>query len=473
MLFNSIQFFVFLVVVLVLVHRLTHRWQNRVLLVASYVFYGWWDWRFLSLIALSTILDFNIAKALDNTENEDIRRRLTALSIGFNLGLLGIFKYFNFFVDSLIEVFDTFGLGVSQPTLNIVLPVGISFYTFQTIGYTIDVYRKKIGHCPNFIDFALYVAFFPQLVAGPIERASHLLPQVTKPRRVGVDDVATGAHLILFGLFKKVVIADNLAPIVDAVYGSADPTGTEIVVATWCFAFQIYCDFSGYSLIARGVARWLGFDLMKNFWLPYASANPQEFWTRWHISLSSWLRDYLYIPLGGNRGTPGRVSRNLMLTMLLGGLWHGAAWNFVLWGAFQGAILVLHRKYAGHHRHKPREKPSWLAIATMFQVACYGWLLFRAESLGQVVDFSTAILTNHGLTDRAVGGLALLIALAGPLMLLEWWQYRGRDPVPPETDAVPRWPTKTPASGVLYAACALGLVILAPIGVQEFIYFQF
>lgn len=473
MLFNSVGFFAFLGLVLVIVHSLSHRWQNRVLLVASYVFYGWWDWRFLSLIAFSTVVDFSIARALDVTSEASRRKRLVLVSIVVNLGLLGVFKYFNFFVDSVVDILEGVGLGANERALNIVLPVGISFYTFQTLGYTLDVYRRTLRPCKKLIDFALYVSFFPQLVAGPIERASRLLPQITQPRVVGIDRVVDGAHLIMLGLFKKVVVADNLAPVVNTIYASPDPTNIEIIVATWCFAIQIYCDFSGYSLIARGVAKWLGVDLMKNFWLPYAARSPQEFWTRWHISLSTWLRDYLYISLGGNRGAPRRVSRNLMLTMVLGGLWHGAAWNFVLWGAFQGAILMVHRRFLGRHGSAPSGRAPWLTVFLMFQVTSYGWLLFRAESLDQIVDFTVALFSWPEFTDRSLGALGLLVVLGGPLMIFEWWQYGGRGGVPSDTLSLPRWPDQPVIAGILYASIVGAIVVLAPTGVQEFIYFQF
>lgn len=471
LLFNSLTFFVFLAVVLLVVHRLPHKAQNRFLLVASYVFYGWWDWRFLSLIALSTVIDFAVGQGLVRSDDRR-RRHLMLLSLVFNLGVLATFKYFDFFVDSAADLLESVGLDANRPALSIVLPVGISFYTFQTLSYSIDVYRRTMDACDDFFDFALYVAFFPQLVAGPIERASRLLPQIMAPRTVGVDRMVEGGQLIVLGLFKKVVVADNLARVVNLVYADADPTGPEVWIATWCFAFQIYCDFSGYSAIARGVAKWLGIDLMNNFWLPYASRSPQEFWTRWHISLSSWLRDYLYIPLGGNRGAPWKVYRNLFLTMVLGGLWHGAAWNFVLWGIFQGAILIGHRLLV-RARPPRRERADWLTIFFMFQVTCYGWLLFRAESLGQVGDFTAALVTDFAWTDRATGALGLLLLLAGPLTVLEWWQHRGRDPVPASPIRVPRWPESVALRGTVYAGAIGATLVLAPAGVQEFIYFQF
>ena len=296
------------------------------LLVASYAFYGAWDWRFLGLIVLSTVVDYVVGMSLAATGDPRRRQFLVTASIVANLGILGLFKYAGFFAKSLVGLGASLGVEIPAFALDVVLPVGISFYTFQTLSYTIDIYRGTLKPTRRFLDFALFVAFFPQLVAGPIERASRLLPQVLQPRHVTWEKFGSGSWLILWGLFKKVVIADNLAFLVNAVYATdASPTGWQVVAGTVAFAWQIYCDFSGYSDIARGLARLMGFELMVNFNLPYAARSPADFWRRWHISLSTWLRDYLYIPLGGNQGGALRTYRNLGLTMLLGGLWHGAA----------------------------------------------------------------------------------------------------------------------------------------------------
>jgi alginate O-acetyltransferase complex protein AlgI len=358
MLFNSFVFVLFLAIVLPVYYALSHRWQNRFLLVASYVFYGYWDWRFLGLLAISTVLDFALALLIAGTDSPRRKKRRVALSVVVNLGILGFFKYFDFFVDSAAVLLESAGLQANLPMLRVVLPVGISFYTFQSMAYTIDVYRGIQPPTRNLLDFALYVAYFPQLVAGPIERASRLLPQIQSPRRVGQAQWERGAQLILWGYVKKVAIADGLAPYADAVF--RDPSsfsGLSLWLGVYCFAVQIYCDFSGYTDIARGVSQLLGIELMENFRQPYLSRNITEFWRRWHISLSTWLRDYLYVPLGGNRRGPAMQYRNLMITMLLGGLWHGAAWTFVVWGGLHGLFLATH-KYMTRGRKIGQEAPA-------------------------------------------------------------------------------------------------------------------
>ncbi len=346
MLFNSLEFVVFFAVVLALYSVLNHPRQNALLLVASYVFYGAWDYRFLLLLIGTTLVDYAVGLAIDRRSDPAARRRILMFSIVANLGVLGVFKYFNFFADSLVEFAGLFGLSVSPVTLNIVLPVGISFYTFQSMAYTIDVYRGHLKPCRSLPDFALYVTFFPQLVAGPIERATHLLPQIYARRVMTAEKIGSGLSLIALGFFKKVVMADNLAPTVNEIFAKQGGyTAEEVLVGAIFFAFQIYGDFSGYTDIARGTSRVLGFELMDNFREPYFARSPSDFWQRWHISLSTWLRDYLYISLGGNRGGRLTTYRNLILTMLLGGLWHGAAWNFVWWGLYHGTLLVGYRWY--------------------------------------------------------------------------------------------------------------------------------
>ena len=347
MLFNSQVFLIFFVVVYGLYRLLPHRWQNVLLLVSSYFFYGWWDWRFLTLIFLSTVIDY-IAGGIIYSAGPNQRRRKAAVVVSMtsNLVILGFFKYFNFFADNLSAVLQYAGLPAFTRHLNIILPVGISFYTFQAMSYALDIYRGHLKPARSFLNFATFVAYFPQLVAGPIERASNLLPQIENPRTITRAGIESGAWLIFWGLFKKCVIADNLAVLVDGVFGATGATGATSLLALYAFAFQILCDFSGYSDIARGLARWMGVELMLNFNNPYAALNPKDFWSRWHISLSSWLRDYLYIPLGGNRKGRRRTYINLALTMLLGGLWHGAAWTFVTWGAFHGLLLVIYHRWA-------------------------------------------------------------------------------------------------------------------------------
>jgi len=405
------------------------------------------------------------------------RRWLLTLSLTVNLGMLGIFKYFGFFADSFREMLLALGYEANPLTLSIVLPVGISFYTFQTLSYTIDVYRRELKPTRDALDFALFVAFFPQLVAGPIERAKNLLPNITAPRTLSWEALGRGAVLCLLGLIKKVVIADAIGPSVDAVYASPDPSRVDIVFATWLFAVQIYCDFSGYTDIARGVAKMLGFRLMRNFAQPYFAADPQEFWRRWHISLSTWLRDYLYIPLGGNRGGRWATYRNLMATMTLGGLWHGAAWNFVLWGIYQGGLLSVHRALTGRHRRtgegERRSLLAWasrgLAIFAFFQVVCYGWLLFRAQSFDQIRDFS---LRLAGLGEPIPAGLLMpsppLAALLAMGFVFVWDVLIERSG---DVRFYAAWPL--PVRAALYAGMVYLLVFGATTQTSNFIYFQF
>ena len=474
--FISLEFWGFFAAVLGLYVVLPHKGQNRMLLVASYVFYGAWDWRFLGLILASTIVDYLVGLKMSAAADDHRRRRLLSISLAFNLGMLGIFKYFGFFADSFATLAAGFGWDPGALTLNIVLPVGISFYTFQTLSYTIDIHRRRLEPTRDFFDFALFVAFFPQLVAGPIERATNLLPNITNPRTLSWNAARAGTVLCLIGLIKKVVIADGVAPSVNAIYGAPDPGSLDILLATWLFALQIYGDFSGYTDIARGVAMILGFQLMRNFAQPYFATNPQDFWHRWHISLSTWLRDYLYISLGGNRGGQMATYRNLILTMVLGGLWHGAAWNFVLWGAWQGGILAIHRAiFSGRASVEvPRQTAltlmkRLLAIGVFFQVTCFGWMLFRARSWDQIVDF-TGKLFSFDLFTQA--NLAIpeppFAALLGILFLLVWDLLTERSDRP---DFYTRWPIWLRSA--LYAGMIYLLAFGAKTGSSEFIYFQF
>ncbi len=476
MLFNSIAFVAFLPVVLIAYYLLGHRGQNRLLLAASLFFYACWDWRFLSLLFVTVIVDFYVAQYLDRlaAANAPARKRkaVLAISMGANLAILGFFKYFNFFADSLRSVLAAFGLDVGITTLKIILPVGVSFYTFQSMSYTIDVYRGELAATRNFWDFSLFVSFFPHLVAGPIMRAVDLLPQILRPRRTSAAQIRDGLHLIVWGFWKKVFVADNLAPLVNQIFALSSPTGFQALVAVYAFAFQIYCDFSGYTDIARGVAKLMGFELVLNFNMPYFSSSPKEFWTRWHISLSGWLRNYLYIPLGGNRGGNRTVYRNLMLTMVLGGLWHGAAWNFVLWGIYQGGLLVLHRmmepwldRWFSAKTPATRSLSFAIRLFVMFQLTCYGWLLFRAGSVAQIATMTKSLLHPFAGFD---GALAWQVALmAAPLMMIECVQYwSGR------MDFLNfRW-IPIEARAACYSVL-LYLVIFRAAEAQAFIYFQF
>jgi D-alanyl-lipoteichoic acid acyltransferase DltB (MBOAT superfamily) len=474
MLFNSYVFWAFFALVLILYRWLPHRGQNWMLLAASYVFYGAWDWRFLSLLMLSTFVDYLMAIQIGKRKDQRLRKVLLGISCGLNLSLLGFFKYFNFFERELTDLLAMIGLKFMGPTLDIVLPVGISFYTFQTMSYTIDVYRGRLQPVTRLADFALYVAFFPQLVAGPIERSTHLLPQVINPRTVRALDFSAGLWLILWGMFKKVVIADNMATIANGLFGE-DPhvlTGPECWVAVYAFALQIYGDFSGYSAIARGVARWMGFCLSPNFLFPYFSATPSEFWTRWHISLSSWLRDYLYIPLGGNRSGLLMTCRNLLLTMLLGGLWHGAAWTFVAWGLLHGLLLMGYR--LGESLSSRHRTPAGMArglwriplALVFFHLACVGWLFFRADGMGQAGVMLGKMFTDFQGSTLALFCISSVVFFGLPVALLEFWLFLRDDDLLPVRK---HWCLRS----LVYSYLAFMLLAFAPSQHYEFIYFQF
>lgn len=469
MLFNSFDFLLFFTFVFALQAVLPHRPRNVFLLLASYFFYGCWDWRFLGLMAFSTVMDYAFSKGIAESEDAHRRRRLLILSIVANLSILGFFKYFNFFTATAHSFFQICGIQVSELTLSIVLPVGVSFYTFQSMSYMIEVYRGDVKRIDRFLDFALYVAFFPQLVAGPIERGSHLAPQITEGRRTTWSGIQSGTWLVLKGLFKKAVIADNLAVIVNSIYSLDEPTAAQVLIGVYAFAFQIYGDFSGYTDIARGVARMMGYDLLLNFRLPYFATNPSEFWQRWHISLSSWLRDYLYIPLGGNRGGRMRTYRNLMLTMLLGGLWHGAAWTYVIWGLYHGLLLVGHRWWVDtfpiHDRWHKLTYP--VRLVAMFQLTCLGWLIFRAASISQVGSMLAGLFAgDFALSLQDAQFLWQLAFLCGPLLLIQCGEEATKNlNFVPQLSILPR--------AIIYASVILGILSLGSFGQQEFIYFQF
>ncbi|MHC4083594.1 MAG: MBOAT family O-acyltransferase [Planctomycetota bacterium] len=510
MLFNSTSFAAFFVMVFASywLLRRSYKAQNLLLLVASYFFYGWWDVRFLVLIALSTVVDYFCALSINNgritarqrlrasvflifvvisflglqwsaikvvfsgwhpsiiidwrqfvtansqylwmllgvllaivlfnvvypflnlLRSEHRRKFFLVFSVFANLTILGVFKYYNFFADNFTALAQTlFDITPSARAINIILPVGISFYTFQTMSYTIDVYRRKTKATHSLLEVATYVSFFPQLVAGPIERGKNLLPQFQKPRVINMVDLREGLWLIVWGLFKKMVVADNMARIVNETFGPFDnlssiavvpEDGVRLLVAIYAFAIQIYCDFSGYSDIARGTARLLGFDIMVNFRLPYFAKHPSDFWRRWHISLSTWLRDYLYIPLGGNRSGNYRLYRNLMITMLLGGLWHGAAWTFVLWGGFHGIILILYR-VLGSNSDEVRSR-CWVSVlqgVLTFHIVCFGWLIFRAQNLTTIGIFLQSIFLHPHWSPEAIACLKSLVFYSWFLVLFQ------------------------------------------------------
>jgi D-alanyl-lipoteichoic acid acyltransferase DltB (MBOAT superfamily) len=469
MLFNSgifLQFFAaFLLLYWLVRNNLLAR--NLLIVASSYLFYGWWNFWFLGLLVFSSLFDFCIGIALEKTDLAHRRKTLLAGSIAINLCILGFFKYFNFFADSFSVVMAKLGFQVHPVELRVILPIGISFYTFQSMGYAIDVYRREIRSTRDLVGFLAFVSFFPQLVAGPIQRARQLLPQFHEPRRITRTMIEEGIWLSLWGMFKKVALADNLAPLSDMVFQNPLNGGPMVVLGTIAFGFQIYYDFSGYSDIARGVARLLGFEVMQNFRVPYAAQNPRDFWTRWHISLSTWLRDYLYISLGGNRRGPLRTHFNLILTMLIGGLWHGAAWNFVLWGVWHGIGLSMHRLLA-RGKNKPATGASgfnlfsWLA--TMLFVF-YGWLLFRARSLEQIITM-TKSLAHWEMPIWIASYLLNLIAFILPVILVDAWLERAGDGCAPARNPV--W-TRTALQGA-----ALICIFLFWENVKvPFIYFQF
>ena len=473
MVFNSLHFIWFFLVVYALYRVLPHRAQNWLLLVASYYFYAAWDWRFLGLLLASTVVDFTCGLLMGRPASPPRRRLLLCLSLGFNLTLLGFFKYFNFFADNLHTMFGALGWQLDFVTLRVLLPIGISFYTFVTMSYVIDVYRREIAPTRDLLDFAVFVAYFPHLVAGPILRASRLLVQIDRPRHITREQVRDGLWLIAWGFFQKVFVADNLAPLANMVFDpGAHATGINVLLGTYAFAFQIYGDFAGYSNIARGTSKLMGIELIENFRFPYLVRTPQEFWRHWHISLSTWLRDYLYIPLGGNRGSAARTRGNLFITMVLGGLWHGAAWTFVLWGVYQGLLLIGFRE-AGRARSLNAwlTRPGILAPVTswavMFHLTCYGWLIFRARSARQLGTMSASLFIGFAPSTIDVHGLLVPLLLYTTPLLLVYAVEAWHD----DLLVVPRLPPLVRYS--VYAAAFYLTLLFGNFGGAEFIYFQF
>ncbi|MCB0821060.1 MAG: MBOAT family protein [Bacteroidales bacterium] len=393
MVFNSLTFLLFFVVFInlywLISRKLSLQFRNIFILLSSYLFYGWWDWRFLGLIIISTGADYLIGMRIGKVKSVSTRKSLLALSIFINLGILGFFKYFNFFIDSLNELLLLFSAPISTGTLNIILPVGISFYTFQSMSYTIDIFRNKIQPTRDPFAFFAFVAFFPQLVAGPIERAGHLLPQFLKQHSFSYSRSVSGLQLVLWGLFKKIVIADNFGVLVEQLFDPAQPASAIATLAGGLFfTLQIYADFSGYSDIAIGIARMLGFDLMQNFRTPFFSASLQEFWQRWHISLSTWFRDYVYIPLGGSHSGQIRFGINILITFLLSGLWHGAAVTFLIWGALHGVFYLVERPIRG-------ERFRFLRILITFILVCLFFIPFRTETTTQLLQMTSALFETN------------------------------------------------------------------------------
>jgi len=441
------------------------------LLAISYLFYGYWDWRFLSLIAFSTIVDYFVGQFLSKAKTKKVKFRWLLISVGVNLGLLGFFKYCNFFVDSFQDLVAQFGGNVDSLHLNIILPVGISFYTFQTMSYTIDIYRGKLAPTRDFLKFSLFVSFFPQLVAGPIERARDLLPQMAFKNRATRTQLKEGIVLITLGLFKKVMLGDTTGRIVDHIF--AEPgiyMSDELIYGLILFSVQIYADFSGYSNIARGTAKLLGVELVENFNQPYFSKNITEFWRRWHISLSSWLKDYLYIPLGGNRNGKFKAYRNLMLTMLLGGLWHGANWTFIIWGALHGAYLIVHKLITKNKTGSDTESGnllSLLKIATTFCLVLFAWLFFRAKSFDQAI-FILNKIARFEISDVWGTMLSITLTFALVTVLLDYIEWKTKSH---------SFLTKIKAPGVFWGVNASLLIMVMLYMFQAeplpFVYFQF
>ena len=546
MLFNSYEYFAFIIIVYLFYRILPHRGQNILLLLASYMFYAWWDIRFLFLIVIITVVNFScgaiiysgkisrkdrvllsfwfivtcflfivirweyfyflisnpavtwtvliswqkgwlilggiciltclanlLYPKIINLESDKKQKIFVSLSVVTNLSILGFFKYFNFFIENIEGLISSFNLDPTAFRLNIILPIGISFYTFKSMTYTVDIYRGNLEPAGNYLDFALYVAFFPSLLAGPIDRAANLLPQFYTKRKITMDQSVRGLYLIFYGLFKKVAIADGVIRTVNQIYGSTGQISwMDVVIGTLLFTIQIYCDFSGYTDIARGTAKLFGIDLMTNFNLPYFSQNPREFWTRWHISLSTWLRDYLYLPLGGNKKGTIKTYRNLMLTMILGGLWHGAAWNFVLWGFYHGILLCLHRimkPVKDIHSITSNIFIKYAKILFCFVLISYGWMLFRSTSFEQIMNFSAILIRDFGNIDFGAFSSKprFSVILALPLFLfIELIEYTMDGKSFYKTLPVPAW---TAIFALMVFALLSGLTSES----SQFIYFNF
>lgn len=477
MIFNSLDFAIFLPIVFLLywfVFNKNLKAQNALIVVASYVFYGWWDWRFLFLILFSTAVDYTVCILLEK-ENSLIKRKLLFwISILVNLGFLGFFKYYNFFLDNFIASFSFFGMEIKSTSLNIILPVGISFYTFQTLSYSIDVYRKKMHATKDFVAFSAFVSFFPQLVAGPIERATQLLPQFKKERKFNYNEAVIGSKQILWGLFKKMVIADNCAYYANMIFdNSANLSGSTLLLGAIFFTFQIYGDFSGYSDIAIGTARLFGFRLMRNFAYPYFSRDIAEFWRRWHISLSTWFRDYLYIPIGGSRGSKFQQIRNIFIVFIVSGFWHGANWTFVFWG-FLNALYFIplmlsnrNRQYldiVAEHTYLPSIK-EFLKILVTFSLTVFAWIFFRAENMTHAFKYIKGIADGYLFKIPSIRPTDLFVLIL-MFMVLEWLGRKHEFPLQNIfiKNRVFRWS--------FYILLILIIIIFSG-RQQEFIYFQF
>lgn len=480
MLFNSFEFLVFLPIVFLLywfVFR-TRKWQNLLVVVASYTFYGWWDWRFLFLIALTSICSFASGWLIEHYEGHRQRQRwVSAANIVLNLGILGVFKYYNFFVENLDALLRSLGWQLDWVTINILLPVGISFYTFQALSYTIDVYQKKLPATHDVVEFFAYISFFPQLVAGPIERATNLLPQFQRQRTFDYTQAVDGMRQMLWGFLKKLVIADNCATLVNEYWNQyAALPGMTLFLLGVLFTFQIYCDFSGYSDIAIGCARLFGFNLMRNFNFPYFSRSIPEFWRRWHISLTTWFRDYIYFPLGGSRCDKWKIIRNVYIVWAISGLWHGANWTFVCWGLFHATLLAIYNVFSintkyehvvayGHYLPSIKEA---LQMALTFVLTIIGWIIFRAESMTQAAEYLTTMVRNKFFDPSLLYKKPyLLFGMA--LLAIEWLQRDKQHAL--QFSAIKPFNYRAVRWGI-YFLIIMMISIYAGAS-QQFIYFQF
>ncbi len=479
MLFNSLDFAIFLPIVFMLywfVAQKNLRWQNLLLVGASYIFYGWWDWRFLALIIFSSLVDYAVGKRLESEKESINRKILLWVSILVNLGFLGFFKYYNFFVVNFTEAFSFFGSAIKPNTLDIILPVGISFYTFQTLSYTIDIYRQKIKPTKDLISFLAFVSFFPQLVAGPIERATNLLPQFYKKRKFHYSKTVNGCRQILWGLVKKVVIADQCAIYANDIFNNSEVySGSTLVMGVLFFTIQIYGDFSGYSDIAIGTSRLFGFDLKQNFATPYFSRNIAEFWRRWHISLSTWFRDYLYIPLGGSQGGTWMKVRNTFIIFLVSGFWHGASWTFIIWGLLNAIYFLpllltnrnrVYQDIVASHSTLPSLTESGMMLIT-FTLTAFAWIFFRANSVSHAFQIIETIASKDlfKLPTVRPSDLIVIIIL---FITIEWVGRRDKfalENLLVKKSRLIKWS--------LYLFLFLMVLVYSNQGTEEFIYFQF